>query len=76
MTPSDTLPCPALPCNQKSCRHLRLPFPSPQGSKAVKDEIVNYDAHKITLEMRARVAKLMESKGNSFEQAVGEVMMS
>ena len=42
-----------------------------QGSKAVKDEIINYDAHKITPEMRARVSKLMDSKGNSFEQAVG-----
>ena len=41
-----------------------------QGSKAVKDEIINYDAHKITPEMRARVAKLMDSKGNSFEAAV------
>ena len=49
-----------------------LPYSSPlQGSKAVKDEIINYDAHKITPEMRARVSKLMDSKGNSFEQAVG-----
>lgn len=40
------------------------------GSKAVKDEIVNYDARKITPEMRAKVEKLMNSKGNSFEQSV------
>ncbi|KAJ9505746.1 hypothetical protein QJQ45_029247, partial [Haematococcus lacustris] len=40
------------------------------GAKAVKDEIVNYDANKITPEMRAKVNKLLSVKGNSFEHAV------
>lgn len=40
------------------------------GSKAVKDEIVNYDAHKITPEMRTKVGKLLAAKANSFEQSV------
>ncbi len=33
-------------------------------------QIVNYDARKITKEMRAKVEKLLASKGNSFEQQV------
>ncbi|GLI62890.1 cytoplasmic dynein 1b heavy chain [Volvox africanus] len=40
------------------------------GKSSVKDDIINYDAHKITPEIRARVDKLLASKGNSFEEAV------
>jgi dynein heavy chain 2 len=37
------------------------------GSKSVKDEIVNFDARKVTPDMRASVQKLLASKGASFE---------
>ncbi|GFR50179.1 hypothetical protein Agub_g12346, partial [Astrephomene gubernaculifera] len=40
------------------------------GKSSVKDDIINYDAHKITPEIRARVDKLLAAKGNSFEDAV------
>jgi dynein heavy chain 2 len=40
------------------------------GSRAVKDEIVNFDAHKITPAIRKEVDKLLSAKGNSFEHAV------
>lgn len=40
------------------------------GSRAVKDEIVNFDAHKITPGIRKEVDKLLATKGNSFEHAV------
>jgi dynein heavy chain 2 len=37
------------------------------GSKSVKDEIVNFDARKVTPDMRASVQKLLAAKGASFE---------
>jgi len=40
------------------------------GAKAVKDEIVNFDARKVNPSMRASVNKLLSTKGNSFEPAV------
>nr|BCL66104.1 cytoplasmic dynein 1b heavy chain [Volvox africanus] len=40
------------------------------GKSSVKDDIINYDAHKITPEIRARADKLLAAKGNSFEDAV------
>mmetsp|Transcript_33539 Transcript_33539/g.74227 ORF Transcript_33539/g.74227 Transcript_33539/m.74227 type:complete len:2007 (+) Transcript_33539:3-6023(+) len=40
------------------------------GAKAVKDEIINYDARKINKEMRAKVDKVLTAKANSFEQQV------
>nr|ADI46856.1 DHC1bf [Volvox carteri f. nagariensis] len=40
------------------------------GKSSVKDDIINYDAHKITPEIRARAEKLLAAKGNSFEEAV------
>ncbi|KAG2426397.1 hypothetical protein HYH02_014824 [Chlamydomonas schloesseri] len=40
------------------------------GKGSVKEDIINYDAHKITPEIRARCAKLLAAKGNSFEDAV------
>ncbi|KAG1663699.1 hypothetical protein FOA52_013267 [Chlamydomonas sp. UWO 241] len=40
------------------------------GGKSVKDEIINYDARKITPEMRTKVNRLLEQKGNSFQHAV------
>ncbi|KXZ45909.1 DHC7 protein [Gonium pectorale] len=40
------------------------------GKSSVKDDIINYDAHKITPEIRARVDKHLAAKGNSFEEAV------
>ncbi|KAK9815706.1 hypothetical protein WJX72_008353 [[Myrmecia] bisecta] len=39
-------------------------------NRSVKEEIINYDAHRITPEMRKSVEKLLEAKGNSFQQAV------
>ncbi|MEW5298927.1 MAG: hypothetical protein WDW36_001997 [Sanguina aurantia] len=40
------------------------------GGRGVKDDIINYDAHNITPTIRAKVDKLLESKGRSFEPAV------
>eukprot|EP00798_Chlamydomonas_sp_ICE-L_P023166 gene23167-30374_t len=40
------------------------------GTKAVKDDIVNFDAHRVTKDIRAKVEKLVAAKGNSFEHAV------
>ena len=40
------------------------------GSRVVKDEIINFDAHKITPGIRKDVDKLLTNKANSFEHAV------
>mmetsp|Transcript_9476 Transcript_9476/g.27062 ORF Transcript_9476/g.27062 Transcript_9476/m.27062 type:complete len:1740 (-) Transcript_9476:175-5394(-) len=40
------------------------------GSKVVKDEIINFDAHKISPAIRKDVDKLLQAKGKSFEHAV------
>nr|BBC28429.1 cytoplasmic dynein 1b heavy chain [Yamagishiella unicocca] len=40
------------------------------GKGSVKDDIINYDAHKITPEIRAKADKLLAAKGHSFEDAV------
>lgn len=40
------------------------------GSRVVKDEIINFDAHKITPQIRKEVEKLLSVKGQSFEHAV------
>ena len=37
---------------------------------ALQDEIINYDASKITLAMRTAVQRVLDEKGNSFEPAV------
>lgn len=38
-------------------------------------QIVNYDARKITPEMRTKVERLLQSKGNSFEQQVRQPLL-
>lgn len=40
------------------------------GQKSVRDDIIEYDARKITPEIRAKVDKLLAQKGNSFQEAV------
>ncbi|GMH35100.1 hypothetical protein BSKO_02968 [Bryopsis sp. KO-2023] len=38
-------------------------------SKSVKDQIINYDARRITPDIRSKVGKFLEEKGRSFEHA-------
>ena len=40
------------------------------GQKSVRDDIIEYDARKITPEIRSKVDKLLAQKGNSFQEAV------
>ncbi|KAG2486208.1 hypothetical protein HYH03_015170 [Edaphochlamys debaryana] len=40
------------------------------GKSSVKEDIINYDAHKVTPEIRARCEKCLAAKSNSFEDAV------
>ena len=39
-------------------------------SRAVKENIINFDARQITLTIRERVELLLQQKGKSFEHAV------
>ncbi|KAL3130926.1 hypothetical protein ABBQ38_000251 [Trebouxia sp. C0009 RCD-2024] len=39
------------------------------GNRGIKNEIIGYDAHRITPEMRSAVNRLLAQKGASFEQA-------
>jgi dynein heavy chain 2 len=39
------------------------------GARGVKDDILNYDAHRITPELRAQVGKVLKQKASSFEHA-------
>ncbi len=39
------------------------------GNRGVKEEILNFDARRITKEMRTAVSKLLKQKGSSFEHA-------
>jgi dynein heavy chain 2 len=40
------------------------------GQRSVKEEIINFDARKVTPRVRAQVAQLLAEKGNSFEHQV------
>eukprot|EP01116_Phalansterium_solitarium_P024804 TRINITY_DN91_c0_g1_i3.p1 TRINITY_DN91_c0_g1~~TRINITY_DN91_c0_g1_i3.p1 ORF type:complete len:4095 (+),score=2036.97 TRINITY_DN91_c0_g1_i3:208-12492(+) len=40
------------------------------GSKGVKDQIINFDAHKVTPEIRTRVQAIINETASSFEKAV------
>merc|ERR1712078_37335 len=40
------------------------------GQRSIKDNIVNFDAHQITPQIRASVQELLDARGSSFEHAV------
>lgn len=40
------------------------------GQRSIKDNIVNFDAHQITAQIRASVQELQDARGSSFEHAV------